>query len=68
MREARCRVLLLLLNDLFTAAFVLAGCLWIYHLMGAYYTLEECVGLWPLVPVMLPVSYTHLTLPTKLEV
>ena len=53
MREARCRVLLLLLNDLFTAAFVLAGCLWIYHLMGAYYTLEECVGLWPLVPVML---------------
>ena len=35
MREARCRVLLLLLNDLFTAAFVLAGCLWIYHLMGA---------------------------------
>lgn len=32
---------------------MLAGCLWIYHLMGAYYTLEECVGLWPLVPVML---------------
>lgn len=36
--RTRCRVLLLLLNDLFTAAFVLAGCLWIYHLMGAYYT------------------------------
>ena len=29
MREARCRVLLLLLNDLFTAAFVLAGCLYV---------------------------------------